>query len=419
MWDRPLIKRPEGTKFRTLLSIDGGGVRGIIPVMVLIELENAIKEHIFENRDTLVPEDVRDSITSVNDFDINLVDYFNLVAGTSIGSWIACYIASRGSGMKPFLSQPDIVQTYGNIRPGNMAAVLMSFGAIDADVFQTSTTFPRLRSFFAPPFASDGMKTVLATFFGETTMEDLETDCLITAYDLRRNAACSFLRKLGEEEKNCLVRTAVRHEARTPEDAAKSPWTPDLAFIKGQNYRLRDITLASSALPLAFAPARITAVGEKDPEELVLVDGGVVARNPTLQALTYIPSTIDSGDVRDVAILSLGCGLVDLTDDLDPNPGSLWWLDSGHLLDAYGNGASEYIQAAMDYWLYGHLKLPYGQYVRLQVSAAANTDTGRALAAWNTTEAGAALQQIGQDLAQNNLSEIKRFVSDYIFASTS
>ena len=394
-------------------------MRGIIPVMVLIELENAIKEHIFENRDTLVPEDVRDSITSVNDFDINLVDYFNLVAGTSIGSWIACYVASRGQGTEAFLKRPDVVETYGNIRPGCMDACRAVFDVLSPQVFQSSSFLPQITSLFRPAFSSDGLKSALATIFDETTMDDLETDCLITAYDLKRNAACSFLRSLGEEEKNCLIRTLVRREARKPEEAEKNPWTPDLAFIKGQNYRLRDIALGSSSLPMGFPPAHIMPVGEKDPEELVLVDGGVVARNPTLQALTYIPSTFSSGDVRDVAVFSVGCGLVDLTDDLNPNPGIIWWIRSRRLLDAYGNGGSEYVQAVMDYWLYGNIGLPFGQYVRLQLSEPEYSKDGRVLADWNNPKNGKALEQIGSKLAKKNRTDIKRFVSDYIFASTS
>ena len=430
--DRPLISRPKDAKYRTLLSIDGGGVRGIIPVMVLIELEKSIKEHIIENRDTLVPADIRDSIHSVDDFDVNLVDYFDLVAGTSVGSWIACYIAARGRGTETFLKDPEVVADYGNLRPGCMAAGRAVTQVLGPRVFKSNSFLPQvITSLFRPAFSSDGLKAALTTMFGETTMDDLETDCIIMTYDLKRNAACSFLRDNRAEEKNCLIRTDVRQQPRSssPVDTEKDDWTPDLIFVKGQNYRLRDIALGSSSLPLGFPPARITPINVQDPEELVLIDGGVVARNPTLQALTYIPSSFSSGknssgenspgDIRNVGVFSVGCGVVDLTNELNYNPGMIWWMQSRRLLDAYGNGGSEYIQAAMDYWLYGNIGLPFGQYVRIQTFAPGNTKTGQILSQWNNPNNGEALEDIGRELAQKNRSEIKRFVSDFVFAPKS
>ena len=410
-------------------------MRGIIPVMVLIELEKSIKEHIIENRDTLVPADIRDGIQSVDDFDVNLVDYFDLVAGTSVGSWIACYIAARGRGTETFLKDPEVVANYGNIRPGCVEATRATFGVLSPRVFRSSGFLPQIiTSLFRPAFPADRLKESLTTMFGETTMDDLETNCLIMAYDLKRNAACSFLRRINGKEKNYFVRTSARQRPRTSAafcaaasnhlqgkqaEAENLVWSPDLAFDSGKNYRLRDITQASSSLPAAFPPARITPVNVRDPEELVLVDGGVVASNPTLQALTYIPSTFSSGDIRDVAIFSVGCGMVELTDELDPNPGILWWMQSGRLLNAFGVGTSECIQAAMDYWLYGNIGLPFGQYVRVQISEPEYTEDGQILSGMDNVDDLSTLERIGSRLAETNAAEIKRYVSDYIFGSTS
>lgn len=56
-----------------ILSIDGGGIRGVIPCQILAELENDIIE--------------RDGP------DARLCDYFDLIAGTSTGGIIAIGIA--------------------------------------------------------------------------------------------------------------------------------------------------------------------------------------------------------------------------------------------------------------------------------------------------------------------------------------
>lgn len=52
-----------------ILSIDGGGIRGIIPVMVLDALEKAIQKKEGDQA--------------------RLADYFDFIAGTSIGGIIA------------------------------------------------------------------------------------------------------------------------------------------------------------------------------------------------------------------------------------------------------------------------------------------------------------------------------------------
>ncbi|THG13463.1 patatin-like protein 2 [Camellia sinensis] len=61
----------------TILSIDGGGVRGLIPAKVLEFLENELK--------TLEKEDVR------------LVDYFDVMAGTSAGALITAMLAAQST----------------------------------------------------------------------------------------------------------------------------------------------------------------------------------------------------------------------------------------------------------------------------------------------------------------------------------
>jgi len=44
----------ENIPFKTILSIDGGAIRAVIPVAVLIELENKIKTNMFKNAEMLI-----------------------------------------------------------------------------------------------------------------------------------------------------------------------------------------------------------------------------------------------------------------------------------------------------------------------------------------------------------------------------
>ncbi|HQS52133.1 MAG TPA: patatin-like phospholipase family protein, partial [Daejeonella sp.] len=58
---------------KTILSIDGGGIKGIIPGMVLVELEERLKQK------TGNPKAF-------------LADYFDLFAGTSTGGILICLL---------------------------------------------------------------------------------------------------------------------------------------------------------------------------------------------------------------------------------------------------------------------------------------------------------------------------------------
>ena len=57
--------------YTRILSIDGGGIRGIIPGQILITLEQKLQE--LSERE-----------------DARLADFFDLIAGTSTGGILAC-----------------------------------------------------------------------------------------------------------------------------------------------------------------------------------------------------------------------------------------------------------------------------------------------------------------------------------------
>ena len=64
-------------KKKIILSIDGGGIRGIVPGQILIHIEHLLKE-IFD------------------DSTYKIADHFDLIAGTSTGGILACaYLLSE------------------------------------------------------------------------------------------------------------------------------------------------------------------------------------------------------------------------------------------------------------------------------------------------------------------------------------
>jgi patatin-like phospholipase/acyl hydrolase len=67
----------------TVLTIDGGGIRGLIPGTILAFLEDQLRK--------LDGEDVR------------LSDYFDYIAGTSTGGLITAMLATPGKNSRPTL----------------------------------------------------------------------------------------------------------------------------------------------------------------------------------------------------------------------------------------------------------------------------------------------------------------------------
>jgi hypothetical protein len=78
----------------TILSIDGGGVRGLIPATILADLEGKLQR--------------------LDGAEARLVDYFDLIAGTSTGGLITAFLTtpSEDNGKKPICTAKDVIQFY-------------------------------------------------------------------------------------------------------------------------------------------------------------------------------------------------------------------------------------------------------------------------------------------------------------------
>lgn len=127
-----------------VLSIDGGGIRGIIPATVLADLELRAGRPV--------------------------ADLFDLVAGTSTGGILALGLTAPGDGGVPQWRAKDLVDLY--VREGPR-------------IFHRSV-FDRIRSVegaLDEKYPSDGLVEVLRESFGELRLREAVTDVLVTAYD--------------------------------------------------------------------------------------------------------------------------------------------------------------------------------------------------------------------------------------------
>ncbi|HUX13343.1 MAG TPA: patatin-like phospholipase family protein [Spirochaetia bacterium] len=200
----------------TILSVDGGGIRGLMPVRVLDEIRRRL-----EASGSRTP----------------LAGLFDLVAGTSAGAIVALGITVTNPAGEPRYTPRDILELYE--RRGTEI-----FPVSFRSMLQTAVQAVRFK------YAPTGLCRVLSETFGDATLRDAASYLLITSFDTEAM------------QPHCMKHLPERCE---PSDRS--------------NYRMRDAARASSAAPTYFPPARISPIGDPN-RQFTLVDGAVFANNP-------------------------------------------------------------------------------------------------------------------------------------------
>lgn len=131
-----------------ILSIDGGGLRGIVPCLILEQIAQIAGKPIQE--------------------------IFHLAAGTSTGGLIACGLAI---GKTPTDLKNIYVNDGKTIFPQTSGLSGLLNGA---------------ESLFNPKFSPDGLQSVLNTNFADTTMNDCKMPVIACSYDLATNTPLLF-----------------------------------------------------------------------------------------------------------------------------------------------------------------------------------------------------------------------------------
>jgi len=125
-----------------ILSIDGGGIRGIVPAIILGELQKRIGKR--------------------------MADVFDLIAGTSTGGIIALGIGTACNNGAPYAPE-DLVKMYVDNGP-----------AIFKKTFLTAE-----RELVLPKYSPDSLEETLERFFQKTCLRTALTPLLISSYDLQ------------------------------------------------------------------------------------------------------------------------------------------------------------------------------------------------------------------------------------------
>lgn len=416
--EKPLVARPDGSTYKTLLSVDGGGLRLLMATMVIIEVEQSIKRYLLENPYYL-PHGSH--ITSVDDFDINLADYFDFITATSAGAWVSLYLASRGGQgtSSTILDDPDIVARYGSIPAGSAEGLRVLFREYATIVYppeavnaSAGTVFdltnPEAPGVLAPVYPLDGIETTMNAFLGQTTLADCDTSVLVTSYDLISGFTTLFLANLIGD------RPTTSAAKMVPRSSPKTTFVPDLVFQEG-DYFLADLATASSAAP-NFHPAKpVNQIGN-EAMEFLLIDGAFPIEYPVIPASFICAAETGDFDFESIAIMSVGTGRVTRDMTQFANAGLAGWLEGGAILNLYITSGLDSQSSLIDYIFYSNPNTKPYQYLRIDTEAFPDTtDIGLALSVLDQAAFLDLYEELGAGLGETYRGPIDLFVKTFIF----
>jgi patatin-like phospholipase/acyl hydrolase len=218
-----------------ILSLDGGGIRGTLSAVILQRLEEKVP---------------------------GFVSKVDMVAGTSTGGILALALAY---GLTP-------------------AQCLTIYATQGKEIFADTVwdDFKDVGNLFGAQYSNASLQTVLAQYFGDKKLSDLQKRVLISSFDLDNEAY----------DPRAFRTWKAKFFHNFPEEGSDA------------NERIVDVALRTSAAPTYF------------PIYQGYVDGGVVANNPSVCALAQALDSVqvmEAGAPRplhldEVVLISVGTG---------------------------------------------------------------------------------------------------------------
>lgn len=233
---------------RYVLSIDGGGVRGIVAAVFLDVLEGELRAAGHKGP---------------------IGDCFDVIAGTSTGAIIAAALALPPSDNDAFKKTPSgLRDLYRN----------------ESQFIFPSRTLPfipvlgRVRQLFGPLYSPKPLCNILNDAFADATFVNPRRNLLVSAYSIDPRDAVFF-----------------RGGPRTP---------PGDALCSG-SIKIADAVIGSASAPTFFPPHRITHPGTG--KKQTLIDGAVFINDPSLAGFAEALRIYPDDDVR---VISIGTGRI-------------------------------------------------------------------------------------------------------------
>lgn len=412
---------PVESQYTTLVTVGGLGLRGIIPVVILVQVEDLIKEHILSELNHSFPEGSR--IHSIDNFEIQLADYIDSFAGTSSGSWIALYLASKGGNgyAAGIFKQRNIRRKYGHINAGSAKGLLVFFHEYGEVIFpQEQATAnllmlgdnPITPGVATPLLNNSGLQEALNDLLGDTKMSELSASCLVASYDLAARAGTMFIFDDLVTPAQVGFTQSVRSE--DPKTDA-SQFGSSIAPNYGQDFLARDIATGSASTPIVFPAHEVQAINAETNDTILLAEGTLYYGQEILPAAIQIANSTGDTSFGKTAVLSLGPGITvpQLADNA--NGGAVQWVFSGDLGTFSTEVTTEYISKQTEYFFAANPGVEPGQYLRIQPFGEVGTPRGGLLSRTRIVGDLPSLEDIGDDFATLYKPALESFVKRFIF----
>ncbi|KAG9148240.1 hypothetical protein Leryth_025043 [Lithospermum erythrorhizon] len=352
--------------FVTILSIDGGGIRGIIPSVILTQLEAELQE--------LDGEDVR------------IADYFDVVAGTSTGGIITTMLTAAGESNRPAYAAKDVTTFYLDNSPKIFPQIGGPFAWL-VELFKVLT---------GPKYDGKYLHQILRGELGDRRLLQTLTNVVITSFDIKN------------------LQPTIFSSFQAMDDSLL-------------NALLSDICISTSAAP-SFLPAYnfTNTDNEGNTREYNLIDGALAANNPTLVAIREVTKevykknpdftpSIDPLDFTRFLVISLGTGSAKNEHLFDATMASKWgvlgWLYNNGttpILKSYGEGSSDMVDFHLAVF-FSSIQSP-DNYLRIQD----DTLTGDLPSVDKaTTENLQNLVSVGQNLLDKPVTRVNMLTGSY------
>ncbi|CAN4092743.1 unnamed protein product [Withania somnifera] len=227
------IQPPTYGDLITILSIDGGGVRGIIPATILSFLESQLQE--------------------LDGKDARLADYFDVIAGTSTGGLVTAMLTAPDKNNHPLYAAKDITPFYlehcPKIFPQKNCGWFATIGKM-------------MQALIGPKYDGKYLHEVIKEKLKDTRLSNTITNVVIPTFDIKKLQPTIFS-------------------------------TYETKRFAHYDAKLSDICISTSAAP-TYLPAHYFKVEDDkgNVREHNLIDGGVAANNPGLVAIAEVSKEI-------------------------------------------------------------------------------------------------------------------------------
>ncbi|XP_056177304.1 patatin-like protein 2 [Syzygium oleosum] len=283
----------------TILSIDGGRIRGIIPGTILNFLESELQKLDGKNA--------------------RIADYFDVISGTSTGGLVTAMLATPNENNRPLFAAKDIKDFYLNHCPK----------IFPQDSFPFKAVTKIIKAVAGPKYDGKYLHKLVREKLGDKRLHQTLTNVVIPTFHIKSLQPTIF----------------------SSYQVMKDPSVDAL---------LSDICISTSAAPtylLAYKFETKCPTGKV--REFNLIDDGVAANNPTLVAMGEVTKTIMGGSsdffpieqmhYRRFLVISLGTGTRKIEGKYTAREAAKWgvlgWLTSGGspLIDVFSQASADMV----------------------------------------------------------------------------